>query len=176
MPNDSGSEATANGDSEPDPDPELESLELSDGEADALHDLQLGMEYVHRAHGSLLRFHHELGHAMDRMADAETALREAGHEERANALRDEHLPAGAVSDQWTYELVEEFAETFLADLDGFESAVRGELADGLDHVTERRQKRDLRDCVGGGPSGDHTARRVDDVDPSDERGGDDGER
>lgn len=120
-------------------------LELSDSEAVALHDLQLGIEYVHRAYGSLLEFHHQLGHAMDRMSDAEDDLRDAGHEEWANDLRDEHLPAGAISDQWTFELVEEFSTEFLEEVDAFESDVRDELADGIDHVTERRQKRRLRD-------------------------------
>ncbi|WP_126662280.1 hypothetical protein [Haloterrigena salifodinae] len=124
-------------------------LELSDVEADALHELQLGIEYVHRAYGTLLEFHHELGHAMDRMGDAEDALREAGHEEWADALRDDHLPAGAVSDQWTFELVEEFSEEFVAEVDAFETEVREELADGVDHVTERRQKRQLRDRADG---------------------------
>ncbi|SEH13036.1 hypothetical protein SAMN04487967_1106 [Natronorubrum sediminis] len=120
-------------------------LELSDSEAAALHDLQLGIEYVYRAYGSLLEFHHQLGHAMDRMSDAEDDLRDAGHEEWANELRDEHLPAGAISDQWTFELVEEFSTEFLEEVDAFESNVRDELADGIDHVTERRQKQRLRD-------------------------------
>lgn len=120
-------------------------LELTDAEEDALHELQLGMEYVHRAYGNLLEFHHELGHAMDRMGNAEDLLREAGHEERANQLRDDHLPAGAISDQWTFELVEEFSTSFLEDVDEFEDEVRDELADGIGHVTERRQKQKLRD-------------------------------
>ena len=120
-------------------------LELSDAEADALHELQLGIEYIHRAYGTLLEFHHELGHAMDRMSDAEDALRAAGHDEWADTLRDEHLPSGAVSDQWTYELVEEFSTEFLEEVDAFEGEVRDELADGLDHVTERRQKQQLRE-------------------------------
>ncbi|SER20096.1 hypothetical protein [Natrinema salaciae] len=120
-------------------------LELSDAEQDALHELQLGIEHVYRAYGTLLEFHHELGHAMDRMGDAEDRLREAGHEEWANALRDDHLPAGAISDQWTFELVEEFSTEFLEDVDAFEDTVREKLADGIDHVTERRQKRRLRD-------------------------------
>lgn len=120
-------------------------LELSEAEQAALHELQLGIEHVHRAYGTLLEFHHELGHAMDRMSDAEDELREAGHEEWANDLRDDHLPAGAISDQWTFELVEEFSEAFLEDVDAFETRVRDELADGLDHVTERRQKQQLRD-------------------------------
>ncbi len=120
-------------------------IELTNAEQEALHDMQLGMEYVHRAYGSLLEFHHQLGHAMDRMSDAEDELREAGHEEWANALRDDHLPAGAISDQWTFELVSEFSTEFLDDVDEFETTVRDELADGVDHVTERRQKRSVRD-------------------------------
>ncbi|ADD04901.1 uncharacterized protein Nmag_1322 [Natrialba magadii ATCC 43099] len=129
-----------NGEHPPDAD-----LDLSDAELDALHNLQLGIEHVHRAYGSLLEFHHRLGHAMDRVSDAEDELREAGHEEWADAIRDDHLPAGAVSDQWTYELVEEFSAEFVAEMDEFETAVRNELADGVGHVRERRQQRRIRE-------------------------------
>ncbi|WP_222916789.1 hypothetical protein [Natrinema sp. SYSU A 869] len=129
----------------PDTETEPDELALSDAEQAALHELQLSIEHVHRAYGTLLEFHHELGHAMDRMGDAENKLREAGHEEWANELRDEHLPAGAISDQWTFELVEEFSGEFLKEVDTFEDVVRDELADGVDHVTERRQKQQLRD-------------------------------
>ncbi|AHG00161.1 hypothetical protein HALLA_16495 [Halostagnicola larsenii XH-48] len=133
-------------------------LELSEAELDALHNLQLGIEHVYRAYGTLLTFHHQLGHAMDRMADAEVRLRDAGHDPWADELRDQHLPAGAVSDQWTFELVEEFSETFLEELDRFEGEVRDELADGLDHVSERRQKRRLRERSANDPSaGDDSA-------------------
>ncbi|PCR89207.1 hypothetical protein [Natrinema ejinorense] len=136
-------------DTDADPGPDADDipadLELSDAERAALHELQLGIEHVYRAYGTLLEFHHELGHAMDRMGEAEDRLREAGREEWANELRDDHLPAGAVSDQWTFELVEEFSGTFLEEVDAFEDVVRDELADGIDHVTERRQKQRLRD-------------------------------
>jgi hypothetical protein len=115
-------------------------LDLSETEEDALHELQLSIEHVHRAYGQLLQFHHGLGHAMDRMNDAEAELREAGHEERANQLRDDHLPAGAIDDRWTFELVEAFSGGFFADVTDFERDVRDELADGTGHVTERRQK------------------------------------
>lgn len=126
-------------------DGDLEALELSEPEEAALHELQLGIEYVHRAYGTLLQFHHELGHAMDRIGDAEDERREAGREEWADRLRDDHLPAGAISDRWTYELVEEFSDGFLEDVDTFEDEVRGELADGIGHVTERRQQRRIRE-------------------------------
>ncbi|MFA9416991.1 hypothetical protein [Natrinema sp. HArc-T2] len=125
--------------------PDLDDLDLSEAEQASLHDLQLSIEHVHRAYGTLLEFHHQLGHAMDRLGDAEDSLREAGHEAWANDLRDDHLPAGAISDQWTFELVEEFSDEFLDDVDAFEREVRDELADGIDHVTERQQKRQLRE-------------------------------
>lgn len=145
-------------DTDPNPGPETDvdpdDLALSDAERAALHDLQLGIEYVHRAYGSLLEFHHQLGHAMDRMSDAEAHLREADHEGWADALRDDHLPAGAISDQWTFELVEEFSTEFLDEVDAFEDAVREELADGIDHVTERRQKRQLRERADGDTDGE----------------------
>lgn len=129
--------------------PDVDDLELTDAEQDALHDLQLAVEYIHRAYGDLLAFHHELGHAMDRMADAEALLREAGHEGWADELRDDHLPRGAVEDRWTYELVGEFSEDFLTDVIDLEETVRDDLADGIDHVTERKHQRRLRERAEG---------------------------
>lgn len=115
-------------------------LDLSDEECDALHDLQLAIEHLYRAYGALLTCHHEVGHAMDEMDDAEAALREAGHDEWANELRDHLLPAGVVDDRWTYELVAAFRDGFLDDAALFERTVRDDLADGVDHVAERRQQ------------------------------------
>ena len=129
--------------------PDPDDLELSDAERAALHECQVAIEYVHRAYGNLLTFHHNLGHAMDRMADAEEYLRETGHEEWADQLGNEHLPAGAIGDRWTYELVTEFEDDFLEAVTSFESDVREDLADGLDHVTERTHQRRLRERAEG---------------------------
>lgn len=114
--------------------------DLSEAEREALHDLQLGSEHLYRAYGHLLSFHHAVGHAMDRIADAEAALAAGGHEEYAASLRNDLLPAGVVDDRWTFELVEAFHDGFLADATAFESEVRADLADGVRHVTERDQQ------------------------------------
>ncbi|WP_312910672.1 hypothetical protein [Natronosalvus caseinilyticus] len=124
-------------------------LQLSDAEKDALHDLQLAVEHLHRGYGALLECHHEVGHAMDQVADAEDRLREADHETWANDLRDEYLPAGSIGDRWTYELIEEFSDGFLRELTDFEATVRDELADGQGHVTEREQQRRWRERAEG---------------------------
>lgn len=122
-----------------------ESDDLSDMEEAALHEMQLGIELVYAAFGHLVAFHHDVGRAMNRFYDAERLLREADHDAFADELRDVHLPAGVVGDAWSYELADDFRHGFLADLAAFEQAVREDLADGEDHVSERRQQRDWRD-------------------------------
>jgi len=119
--------------------------DLSETELDALHRAELGVEWLRRAHGSLVEFHHATGHAMDHMAEAESTLREAGHTELADRLRDEVLPNGAVEDRWTYDLLETFEAGLLADVTDYERRARGQLADGERHLTERRQERDWRE-------------------------------
>jgi hypothetical protein len=119
--------------------------DLTDGERAALHELQLGVEGVHRAYGHLLAFHHAIGRSMDHFASAEPELRAAGHEAHADAIRDCHLPAGVIDDRWSYELVEAFETGFLADVTAFDAAVRADLASGQSHVTERAQQRAWRE-------------------------------
>ncbi|WP_247729590.1 hypothetical protein [Halovivax limisalsi] len=122
------------------PDDPIESL--SEDERDALHEVELGLEWLQRAQGVLLEFHHATGHAMDHLDRAERRLRTAGHDELADELRVSVLPHGVVDgDRWSYDVVEDFQGTILAEIDGFESRVRHELADGSRHVAERRQER-----------------------------------
>jgi hypothetical protein len=122
--------------------------DLTATERDALHELQLGVEHVYRAYGHLLAFHHSLGRGMDHLDDAEGLLRAAGHDAYADELRDRHLPAGAVGDRWSYELVEDFRHGLLANVSDFENGVRRDVAGGEEHVSERRQRREWRRRAG----------------------------
>src|SRR6056297_2223119 len=124
---------SSDGDDRPDAD-------LSDAEVDALHEVELGVEWLHRAHGHLVQFHHATGHAMDHLADAEEGLREAGYDGLADRLRDDLLPRGAVGDRWTYDLLETFQDGPLADCESFGADARESVADGERHVAERRQE------------------------------------
>ncbi|AGN01880.1 hypothetical protein L593_09675 [Salinarchaeum sp. Harcht-Bsk1] len=115
---------------------------LDDETVTALHEVELGYEWLQRANGHLLQFHHATGHGMDHLAAAEEHLRAAGHADLANAIRDDLLPRGVVDDdRWSYDLVEEFQHGILTDVDAFEREARDELAAGDRHVAERLQER-----------------------------------
>jgi hypothetical protein len=126
---------------------------LTEVERDALHEVELGVENLHRAHGHLVSFHHSTGRAMDHLAVAEDLLREAGHAGLADRLRDEVLPRGVVPScegeggrngssmgRWSYEILEQFQETVLDDVVRFGDGAHQDIADGRRHVAERRQE------------------------------------
>ncbi|WP_226004128.1 hypothetical protein [Natrinema salinisoli] len=133
-------------DTSPDPDGESESAPaLSDTECEALHEVELGLEWVQRAQGSLLEFHHATGHGMDHLYRAEELLRATGHDDLADAIRTELLPQGVVDeDRWSYDVLENFQGGLLAETRSLERRVRRELADGERHVRERRQEREWK--------------------------------
>lgn len=119
--------------------------ELSDIERDAIHNVELSLEWLHRAHGDLIEFHHKTGHAMDHLAEAEVKLRACGHTELADALRDEYLPRGVIDgDRWSYDLVEGYQDGFLSEVTAFEELAREEVTDGQRHVAERQQEREWK--------------------------------
>jgi hypothetical protein len=118
--------------------------ELSEFEVDALHSVELGLEWLRRAHGNLIEFHHATGHAMDHLADAEPVLRACGYDDLADRLRADLLPRGAVDERWTYDLLETFEDGLLADVEAYERQARDTIADGSSHIAERHQEREWR--------------------------------
>lgn len=125
--------------------------DLTERERAALHEVELGVENLHRAHGHLVSFHHSTGRAMDHLAEAEELLRECGHDSFADELRDEYLPRGVVAGpgaegggRWSYDILETFQETFLDDIVAFGRRVSEDVADGLRHAAERKQEADWK--------------------------------
>lgn len=119
--------------------------QLTETELAAIHRVELGLEWLHRAHGALVAFHHKTGHAMDHLAEAEELLAEAGHDELADTLRRELLPRGVVPREngpgrWTYEVLEAFEADLYADAREFEATAREAVTGGVRHAAERRQQ------------------------------------
>ena len=120
---------------------------LTDVEREALHRAELSVEWLRRAHGHLVAFHHNTGHAMDHLAAAEELFHESGHDDLAEVLRDDLLPRGVVAEgaergeRWSYDVLEDFEAGFLPGVANFEAEARDRLADGRRHITERAQER-----------------------------------
>jgi len=124
-----------------DSDGERPGSDLTDREVEALHEVELGVEWLRRAHGALVEFHHNTGHAMEHLAEAESLLRESGHTDLADEIRDRHLPRGVVDeDRWSYDVLSSFEGEFMADVSDLAVRARSDLADGRHHVAERRQE------------------------------------
>lgn len=115
----------------------------------ALHEAELGIERLHRAHGHLVAFHHNIGRGMNHLAAAEPLLRDAGHDDLADELRDDYLPRGVIphpgspdpSDgRWSWYVLERFQTTFYHPLVGFGDDLHDHLGDGAWHANERNQE------------------------------------
>ena len=141
----SGEETTEDGaptDGRTEPDDSRPLPDLAETDRRAVHEVELALEWFQRAQGQLLAFHHATGHGMDHLREGERLLRESGRDDLADAVRDDLLPHGVVDDdRWSYDVVEEFQGSLLAEARGLERRVREELADGQRHVQERRQER-----------------------------------
>ena len=134
--------------------PELE--RLTQAERDALHEVDLGIERLHRAHGHLVAFHHNTGRGMEHLSAAEVGFRRAGHLDLANSHRDEYLPRGVTrvseSDDptegiWSYAILEGFQSSFLDDILAFGETVHSQVANGVRHLNERKQEQEWKGRV-----------------------------
>lgn len=122
-------------------------------ELEALHEVELGIERLHRAHGHLVAFHHNVGRGMTHLAAAEPLLYRCGHPEVADALREEYLPRGVFADgnpddptagRWTYDVLENFQTVFLKDIVAFGEDIHETIGNGSWHASERLQERDWK--------------------------------
>jgi hypothetical protein len=110
-------------------------------DVDALHEIEVGTEWIRRAHGHLLAFHHAVGHGVDHFASAESPLAAAGYDDLAARIRDDLLHRGVMDgDRWSYDVVETFETTFLDPVTTVETDARQAVSDGRRHVRERRQR------------------------------------
>jgi hypothetical protein len=108
-------------------------------------------EWLIRARGSLYSFHQEMGRADAILGEGLDLLREAGHADLADELDRTWLGRNAITDRWTFEIVEDFDATYFDAAQAGERRVRDELMAGRHHVHEAEMKAARRT---GGPRDD----------------------
>ncbi|WP_041781950.1 hypothetical protein [Mycolicibacterium chubuense] len=114
--------------------------DVSDETADAVGKVTEALEYVERARGHLYSFHQLMGRADLLLGEACDALRDAGHDEAAQRLETEMVGRNVLYGRWTFQVVEEFEDTYYSPLRDHERRVRDDLTEGVRHVHEARMK------------------------------------
>lgn len=98
------------------------------------------LERVERARGRLYDFHQLIGGADEQIAEAADMLEAAGCDELARKLREDIVGLNVLPGRWTFQVLEEFEETYYQPIKVAEEGVRNELLAGKKHVYESEMK------------------------------------
>ena len=123
--------------------------DLDDATVEGLGKLSEALETVEQARGLLYGFHQLSGRADLLLQDAVELLRTAGHTDLAVDLDRDLVGRNVIADRWTFQIVEDYDETYWSVFRAFDARAREELADGDRHVYEARMKQ--RERTAGHP-------------------------
>ena len=126
---------------------------MDDRTVEAVGKLSEALETTERARGHLYSFHQTTGAADLQLGEACDLLRAAGHGETADRIERELVGRNVIEGRWTYQVVEEYDDTYWSLFRALEQQARDELTDGRRHLHEARMKEERR--THGHP--DHTA-------------------
>jgi hypothetical protein len=128
----------------------------SDATVKALGKLSEALEVVEHARGYLYGFHRLTGTADLALGEAVELLRDAGHTELADRLDRDIVGRNVIHGRWTFQIVEDYDDSYYAPFKAAEEQARNELVGGKRHLFEAEMKEDRRSH--GLP--DHSARPI----------------
>jgi hypothetical protein len=117
---------------------------VDDATVEATGKISEGLEYIHRVRGALYEAHQLMGRADFLFEDAADLLRKAGHDELADLVDTEVVGRNILPGRWTFQVMEEFDDTYYDVVVAAEARVRGELVAGRRHVFESELKEQRR--------------------------------
>ena len=117
---------------------------VSDATIGALGKLSEALETCERARGHLYSFHQLTGSADIELGGAVKALRQAGHDEIAGRIEAELIGRNVLPGRWTFQIVEDYDDTYWSLFRELERLARDELAGGVRHLYEARLKQSER--------------------------------
>ena len=109
---------------------------------EALGKISEALETVERARGHLYSFHQLSGSADLALQEGVAMLRAAGHDELAEEIDAGLVGRNVLPDRWTYQIVEEYDDTYWSVFREYENRARQTLARGRRHLYEARMKDD----------------------------------
>jgi hypothetical protein len=117
---------------------------VSDETVTALGKLSEALEAVEEARGHLYAFHRRCGTADLILGDAVELLRAAGHDAMADHISKELVGRNIVEGRWSFQLVEDYDESYYGPFKRHEQAARDDLVGGRQHLFEAEMKEDRR--------------------------------
>lgn len=116
----------------------------SDDTVEAAGKVSEALEWIERVRGHLFELHQLVGRADFIFEEAAKSLRKAGHSEQANLLEQEVIGRNLLPGRWTFQIVEEFDETYYQPVKRAEESIRNDLLQGKRHVFESELKEKRR--------------------------------
>jgi hypothetical protein len=113
---------------------------VTDATVEALGRLSEALEAVEEARGHLYAFHRRTGTAHRVLGDALDQLRKAGHVELADRIERDLLGRNVLQGRWTFQIVEEYDDTYYATFRAMEQEARDQLVAGRRHLYEAEMK------------------------------------
>ena len=138
---------------------------LDDATVDALGKLSEALEVAEDARGHLYAFHRLTGTADLTLGEAVDQLRDAGHAELADRVDTELVGRNVIPGHWTFQIVEEYDDTYYATFRALEQQARDQLVGGRRHLFEAEMKENRRT-----PGDPHHTAVPDDCGPQGSRG------
>lgn len=128
----------------PDEDPWARPPGVDDATVEATGTLGEALEWVERARGHLYEFHQLMGHADATFGEAADQLAAAGHDALADLVRLEVVGRNVLHGRWTFQVVEEYDDTYWEAFRDLERSVRVRLVQGRRHLFEANMKEERR--------------------------------
>ncbi|MFP5488424.1 MAG: hypothetical protein ACLGHQ_08995 [Acidimicrobiia bacterium] len=113
---------------------------VDDATVEAVGKVGEALEWIERARGRLYDFHQMSGHADLLLGEAADALDEAGHGELAERIRVDLVGRNVIEGRWTFQIVEEYDDTYWEPARAARKAVESKLLAGRQHVYESEMK------------------------------------
>jgi hypothetical protein len=117
---------------------------VDDATVEALGKLSEALETCERARGHLYTFHQLTGSSDIQLQGAVEALQEAGHTELADRIDRELVGRNVLPGHWTFQIMEEYDDTYWSLFRELERTAREQLAGGVRHLYEARLKQSER--------------------------------
>ncbi len=117
---------------------------LDDDTVAAVGKLSEALEKVEEAREHLYAFHRLCGSADLSLGEAVDELRASGHLTEAELLGRELVGRNIIEGRWSYQVVEEYDDTYWTPFRDLEARVRDALMHGRRHIFEAEMKEDRR--------------------------------